>query len=131
MLPTVDFCGLRITRLVIGANPFGGYSHQTEERDRAMREYYTVERIKETWARAEAAGINAMVTNNETPHVLQAVREYLGGGGRLQWIGQISSWTQVRGKEATMPEAVPSTLGLRTRNHSTNVQPRPPAAAAK
>ncbi len=89
-LPTVDFCGIRVTRLIIGANPFGGYSHQTPERDRAMREYYTVERIKETWARAEAAGINTMITNNETPHVLQAVQEYLGAGGRLQWIAQVN-----------------------------------------
>ena len=34
MLPTVDFCGLKVTRLVIGANPFGGYSHQSEKRDK-------------------------------------------------------------------------------------------------
>ncbi|NQT91294.1 MAG: hypothetical protein HQ559_00930 [Lentisphaerae bacterium] len=79
-----------MTRLVIGANPFGGYSHQSPERDRAMREYHSVERIKETWACAEAAGINTMVTNNETPHVLQAVREYLGAGGKLQWIAQVN-----------------------------------------
>jgi len=83
-------CGLTVTRLIIGANPFGGYSHQSAARDQQMRAYYTVERIKETWARAEAAGINTMVTNNETPHVLQAVREYLHGGGALQWIAQVN-----------------------------------------
>lgn len=91
MLTTVDFCGLKVTRLILGANPFGGYSHQNPTRDQQMREYHTVERIKETWARAEAAGINTMVTNNETPHVLQAVREYLRGGGVLQWIAQVNS----------------------------------------
>ncbi len=90
MLPSVDFCGLHVTRLILGANPFGGYSHQNPERDRAMRSYYTVERIKETWGRAEAAGISTMITNNETPHVLQAVQEYLGGGGALQWIAQVN-----------------------------------------
>ncbi|MCX7803664.1 MAG: hypothetical protein N3A38_00605 [Planctomycetota bacterium] len=90
MLPIVDFCGLKLTRLLIGANPFGGYSHQNRRRDEEMRNYYTVERIKETWARAEAAGINAMVANNETPHVLKAVREYLREGGRLTWIAQIN-----------------------------------------
>ena len=90
MLPTVDFCGLTLTRLLIGANPFGGYSHQTPDRDRAMREYYTADRIKQTWGRAHAAGINTMVSNNETPHVLQAVREYLGDGGPLQWIAQVN-----------------------------------------
>jgi hypothetical protein len=28
MLPSVDFCGLKVTRLVLGANPFAGFSHQ-------------------------------------------------------------------------------------------------------
>jgi hypothetical protein len=90
MLPSVDFCGLNVTRLIIGANPFGGYSHQTPERDQEMRAYYTVARIHETWARAEAVGINTMITNNETPHVLEAVRTYLEAGGRLQWIAQVN-----------------------------------------
>ncbi len=90
MLPTVDFCGLTVTRLIIGANPFGGFSHQNPERNREMREYYTVERIKETWRLAEAAGINTMITNNESPHVLQAVSEYLSEGGSLQWIAQVN-----------------------------------------
>ena len=94
MLPCVDFCGLNATRLVLGANPFGGYSHQNQERNEAMRAYYTVDRIKETWGRAEAAGINTMVTNNETPHVLQATREYLSGGGALQWIAQLNCRTK-------------------------------------
>ena len=90
MLPSVDFCGLTVTRLIIGANPFGGYSHQNADRDSDMRAYYTVTRIKETWARAEAAGINTMISNNETPHVLRAVQEYLTGGGKLQWIAQVN-----------------------------------------
>ena len=55
-LPVVDFCGLKTTRLVLGANPFGGFSHQSKERNDEMVAYYTVDRIKETWARAEAAG---------------------------------------------------------------------------
>jgi len=90
ILPRVDFCGFEVTRLVLGANPFGGYSHQSKERDEEMLTYYTVSRIKETWARACEAGINTMITNNETPHVMQAVREYLSEGGSLQWIAQIN-----------------------------------------
>ena len=91
MLPTVEFCGLNTTRLIIGANPFGGYSHQNQARDAEMVAYYTPERIHETWLRAEAAGINTMVANNETPHVLQAVKAYISGRGRLQWIAQINN----------------------------------------
>ena len=89
-LPTVDFCGLNVTRLIIGANPFGGFSHQNQERNKEMVEYHTIDRIKETWQRAEAAGINTMITNNETPHVIQATQEYLADGGPLQWIAQLS-----------------------------------------
>jgi hypothetical protein len=89
-LPSVDFCGLKVTRLILGANPFGGYSHQSEARDAAMRSYYTPERIQETWKRAEAAGINTMIANNETPHVFGAIRDYLASGGALQWIAQLN-----------------------------------------
>jgi len=90
MLPTVKFCGLDVTRLIIGANPFGGFSHQSQERDREMIAYYTPERIKETWVRTQSAGINTMITNNETPHVIQTTAEYLAEGGPLQWITQVS-----------------------------------------
>jgi len=90
MLPTVDFCGLNITRLIIGANPFGGFSHQSPERDQAMKTWNTPERILETWERAWKAGINAFVTNNETEHVFNTVKEYLAGGGPMQWIAQLA-----------------------------------------
>src|SRR5438132_9113164 len=90
MLLTVNFCGLTVTRLILGANPFGGFSHQNPVRDREMVAYHTVDRIIETWDRAEAAGINTMITNNETPHVVQAVKQYLGGGGKLRWIAQVN-----------------------------------------
>jgi len=105
MLPTVDFCGLKVTRLILGANPFGGFSHQNKERDKEMLVYYTAGRIQETWKRAEAAGINTIITNNETPHVVQAVREYLGAGGSLQWIAQVKARTEP-GMFDAMDEAV-------------------------
>ena len=90
MLPTTDFCDLTITRLIIGANPFGGFSHQNKTRDEEMRSYYTIDRIIETWDRAEQAGINTMITNNESEHVVEAVRRYLSSGGSLQWIAQVN-----------------------------------------
>jgi hypothetical protein len=100
-LPRVDFCGLTVSRLVLGANPFIGGSHQNAERDREMLAYYTPERIRETWDRAEAAGINTMVTNNETLRVVSATREYLASGGRLQWIAQVNKL-----RHRTMNEAI-------------------------
>ena len=107
MLAQVDFCGLKIARLIIGANPFGGYSHLSQEKDVEMRAYYTVERIKDAWKRAEAAGINTMVTNNETPHTMQAVEEYLTEGGKLQWIAQVN-----RNNESNMIKAAQHVIDM-------------------
>jgi hypothetical protein len=90
MLPTVDFCGMRLTRMLIGANPFAGFSHQSAERSEGMKRYHTPERILETWDRAWRAGINAFVTNNETAHVQEAVARYLTAGGPMQWLAQLS-----------------------------------------
>lgn len=94
ILPVVDFCGIEVSRLILGANPFGGYSHQTAERNEEMLAYYTVERIVETWRRAESAGMNTFITNNETPHVLEAVWVYMAESGSLQWIAQVMARTK-------------------------------------
>jgi len=109
MLPTVDFCGLEVTRLLLGANPFGGFSHQSRGRDDEMRSYYTPERILETWERAAAAGINTMVTNNGTPNVMEALRRYFDQGGPLQWIAQVSP---VYNQGQTMLEALDEAAAL-------------------
>lgn len=106
-LPTVDFCGLKVTRLIIGANPFAGFSHQNEQRDQEMVEYYSIDRILETWERAKAAGINTFITNNETEHVVQAVKAALGAGEALQWIAQVACR-----KHANMFEAVDEVIQI-------------------
>ena len=87
MVPTVDFCGLTVSRLVLGGNPFSGFSHQSRERDEEMLNYYTAERLKETLRRAEAAGINTTVMRSD-PHIHRLLREYFNEGGTLQWIAQ-------------------------------------------
>ena len=90
MLPTVDFCGIQMTRLLIGANPFGGFSHQNRERDAFMRNFHTPEQILNTWERAWKAGINTFVTNNETTHVVETTKKYIANGGPMNWIGQLA-----------------------------------------
>jgi hypothetical protein len=107
IVPQVDFCGLKVSRLVLGANPFGGFSHQNPERDKEMVAYYTVDRILETWRRAELAGINTMVTNNESDHVVQAVRAYRSGMGTLQWIAQVNFR-----QKANMVEAIDEVIDI-------------------
>ena len=88
MVPRVQFRGLEVSRLIIGGNPFSGYSHQSGERDQEMMNYYTVERIKETLRRAETAGLNTTIMRSDA-HIHRLLREYYNEGGTLQWIAQV------------------------------------------
>jgi hypothetical protein len=86
-LPKVKIGSLEVTRLIVGGNPFSGISHQTDSRDWEMRDYYTAQRIKETWKECEKVGINACVTRLDN-HMMRLRREYVNEGGKLLWIGQ-------------------------------------------
>ena len=88
LMPHVNFCGLDVTRLIIGGNPFSGFSHQSRERDEEMMDYYTVARIKETLARAEQAGYNTTIMRSDY-HIHRLLREYYNEGGQIEWIAQV------------------------------------------
>ncbi len=83
----VQFGNVSISRLIIGGNPFSGFSHQTPEMDRKMRKYYTTDRIKRTLAEAEDLGINTHLGRVDH-HVMRFLLEYWNEGGRIQWIAQ-------------------------------------------
>ena len=89
MLQTVDFCGLELTKMLIGANPFGGWSHQTKEVSDAMRDFHTEEVILDTWDRAYAAGINAFVTNTCCDKLFDASAKYVASGKPMKWLAQV------------------------------------------
>lgn len=89
-LPTVRFGGVDVTRLIIGGNPFSGYSHYSPELDNEMMDYFTTERIKATLFEAERCGLTAMQSRGDR-HILRMLREYRNEGGRLHWIAQIAS----------------------------------------
>lgn len=88
MLPQVNLHGLSVSRLILGGNPFSGFSHQSHERDEEMLDYYTTERLKETLRRAEAAGINTTIMRSDL-HIHRLLREYYNEGGHIQWIAQV------------------------------------------
>ncbi len=76
-----------VSRLLLGSNPFSGFSHQGVERDREMVRYYTVARIKETLADAEKLGITAVVARADQ-HVMWFLLEFWDDGGNLRWVAQ-------------------------------------------
>ena len=78
---------LSVSRLILGGNPFSGFSHQGTEMDGRMVHYFTTARIKETLREAERVGINALIARGD-PHVMRMLMEYWDEGGTLQWIAQ-------------------------------------------
>jgi hypothetical protein len=89
-MQTVTLGGVEFSRLIMGGNPFSGFSHQNPQRDREMVRYYTVDRIKETLRKAEAAGINTLVGRSDN-HIKRLLWEYWDEGGQIQWIAQTAS----------------------------------------
>jgi hypothetical protein len=90
LLPTADFCGIEMTRLIIGGNPFSGNSHVNQEYDESMRNYYTTENIKKALRRCVECGINTVQLRADT-HVMRILREFRNEGGKLNWIAQTAS----------------------------------------
>ena len=85
---TTKIGAVDVSRLVVGGNPFSGFSHQTPERDREMREYFTDERIHELLRDAEGRGVNTVFARTDD-HVFRVLKNYWDGGGTIQWFAQV------------------------------------------
>ena len=83
----VNIGGVKVSRFIIGSNPFSGFSHQGVERDEAMMRYYTARRIVETLHQAESLGVNTVIARTDH-HVIRTLMEFYNEGGRLQWFAQ-------------------------------------------
>lgn len=83
----VSLGGVPVSRLILGGNPFGGYSHSTVDRDNEMIDWYTMERVKETYRKAEEAGVTTHIGRADN-FILRALREHWNEGGTLTWICQ-------------------------------------------
>ena len=86
-IPQIRIKNLSVSRLILGGNPFSGFSHQGIERDGEMVSYYTVSRIKETLRQAEKLGINTFLGRADR-HIIRTLQEYRDEGGAIQWFAQ-------------------------------------------
>lgn len=84
---TVRIGQLDVSRMMIGGNPFSGFSHQGPEKDLEMMHYYTTARIKDTLRRAEVLGINTFLGRVDR-HIIRMLWEYWDEGGAIQWFAQ-------------------------------------------
>jgi hypothetical protein len=85
LLPTVKFGKAEITRLIIGSNPFYGYSHFNRILDAHMREFYTQEKKIEILKNAERNGIGTWQLHyNDQP--LADFLRYREEGGKMNLV---------------------------------------------
>lgn len=81
-LPRIRFRDRELTRLLIGSNPFYGYSHFNPIMDACMREWYTQDRRISVLKAAEQAGINTWQVHYNDPTVADWKR-YRDEGGKM------------------------------------------------
>lgn len=88
MVPTVNFCGATVSRLIVGGNPFAGhtYIHRIASSD-DMLDYYTADRILQTLFAAEDAGYQTFLPIADD-FMLRVIRQYKKEGGKMNWIAQ-------------------------------------------
>ena len=86
-MQSVKFGQKSISKVILGGNPFSGFSHQTPERDQEMVKYFTTARIKETIRQAEALGVTTFLGRVDK-HIRRMLMEYWDEGGKIQWLAQ-------------------------------------------
>ena len=78
---------VKVSRFILGSNPFSGFSHQGTARDLEMKHYYNTATIKATIRAAEALGVNTIIARTDY-HVLRLMMEYWDDGSDIQWFAQ-------------------------------------------
>jgi hypothetical protein len=84
-LPLVKFGKAEISRLIVGSNPFYGYSHFNHVLDNHMRDWMTQDRRIEVLKAAEQNGIGTwQVHYNDDPY--KDFKRYRAEGGRMNLV---------------------------------------------
>ena len=90
LLPTVDFFGKKVTRLICGGNPLSGFSHVSSDLDREMIEYYTMPNLQALLDECVRHGINTFQSRGDR-HQMRMFLEHQLKGGEIQWMAQTAS----------------------------------------
>jgi hypothetical protein len=90
-LPMGKLGKLSVTRLVVGGNLTSGFAHSRDliYVSGLLRQYFTDEKVFETWELCEECGINTAFLRLDD-HVVRLINKYWSErGGKLQWIVQV------------------------------------------
>ncbi len=83
----IQIGNIKVSRFILGSNPFSGFSHQSPAVDMEMKRYFTTAHIKDTLHAAESAGVNTLIARSDH-HVMRFLLEFWDEGGVLQWFAQ-------------------------------------------
>jgi hypothetical protein len=83
-LPAVKFGTAEVSRLIIGSNPFYGYSHFNSILNGFMREYMTQDRRMEVLHNCEQAGIRTWQLHY-MKQTMEDFQRYRAEGGKMNW----------------------------------------------
>ena len=84
----VDFYGNKISKLIMGDNPFNGHSYIPDFVSKEeMIDYHTEDKIIEAIHRAEELGINTMLPLAD-PYIIRILKHYRSSGGKMNFIFQ-------------------------------------------
>ena len=87
-LPTISLGKLKVSRLILGSNPFFGFAHRGKGLGAKMKAYYTDQRIMTVLDEAADMGITA-VAAPVYDRWIKLFAAYLAKGGKLKtWIAQ-------------------------------------------
>ncbi|MCW5965659.1 MAG: hypothetical protein KIT83_16595 [Bryobacterales bacterium] len=84
-LPTIKIGKFDVSRLIVGGNPFYGYSHFNRLYSEHMKEWATPERVVEVLRQCEAHGINTWQFSH-TERTISDLKRHRDAGGKMNWI---------------------------------------------
>jgi hypothetical protein len=90
-LPTGKIGNVRISRLFCGGNLISGFAHSRDliYVSGLLRQYFTDEKVMETFEICEECGINTAILRLDE-HCIRIINKYWNNrGGKLQWIAQV------------------------------------------
>jgi hypothetical protein len=81
-----------ISRLICGGNLISGYAHSRDliYVSTLLKNYFTPERIMDTWDLCAEHGINTQIMFAGDPYAVEVYGRYRARGGKVQYLAQIS-----------------------------------------
>ena len=116
--PTTHIGGIELSRLLIGSNPFGGYSHFSAARSAWLKRYFTLERIVEVLQTCSARGLNGMVSPVQAKFA-DALKAHEDRTGRK------IHWVATPGGAGTEGETIEEEIDWAAKNGADYILPHP------